>query len=106
MLVTIAYVLVPKVNTSTSPGALSMSNPFAPSTSASIATMAVGLLTSIIWMPSSGPLVMTIAYVAVLFEATVKVSTPDGPSSTVNPFALSVSASVIPMSVGSLMSII
>ena len=48
MLVTIAYVLVPKVNTSTSPGAFIMLNPLLPSVSASNATMSVGLLTSII----------------------------------------------------------
>ena len=46
---------------------------------------------------------------AVLFDATVNVFTPDGPSSTVNPSALSVAESfgiIVPLFVGLLTSII
>ena len=65
--------------------------------------MFVGLLTSIICTPDSSSDV-TIAYVAVLFDATVNVSTPVASSSLVNPFAPSVSVSVTTMFVGSLTS--
>ena len=64
--------------------------------------MFVGLLMSINWIPSS-TLDETIAYVRFPH---VNVSTPPAPSSSVNPFALSVSASSGTMAVGSLMSII
>ena len=99
--VTIAYVLEPTVKVSTPLiGELSLVNPLTPSVSASFATMFAGSLISIICTPESSPAV-TIAYVLVPIT---NVFAPVAPSSIVNPFAPSVSASFATMFVGSLTS--
>ena len=105
MLVTMAYVLVSIVNTSTSPGAFIMLKPLLPSVSASNATMFAGSLTSIICTLFSTTAV-TIAYV---LAPIVNVSTAFAPFSAVNPFSPSVAESfgiIVPLFVGSLTSII
>ena len=97
---TIAYVLEPIVNVSTSIAPSSSSNPFAPSVSVSVTTMFVGSLMSIIVTapncPSTSQLV-TIAYVP---EPIVNVSTPLTFCSLSNPFTPSISVSVTVMSDG------
>ena len=99
---TMAYVLEPITNVSTSVGRLSTSNPFTPSVSESFATMFSGSLMSIIWTP----LPLKPATMAYVLEPITNVSTPVAPLSSSNPFTPSVSESFATMFVGSLMSII
>ena len=99
-----AYVLEPISNVATPRGPSSSSKELFPSVSTSFSNMAVGLVISTD-VTLSAVLAVTIAPRYVLFDEIVNVAIPYAPTSSSNPFTLSVSESFATMAVGTPMSI-